>query len=933
MIYLFILFYCNLCNETLSDFNRSVYFCKMNMVEYFRFGMKYAFRFLFVCTLWLQISDANATHFRAGEILAKKVGNLQYEFTVIIYKNSESGAATLESVTLNFGDNTNEKLAPNPIKTKVAEFTDKYTFTFNKNYSSAGTYKVWIKEVNRNAGIINMTNSEMVNFYLETQITIDPYIGQNSSPELKVPPIDVANQNQTFTHNPGAWDADGDSLVYKLGVPKNLTGDTAEVVPGYKSLTDPIFSTATCFSTLGLDPKKGDLVWNTPCKPGLYNIAIIVEEYRNGKLIGFITRDMQITVLQFENKPPKLSIPKDTCFTAGGFLSGTITGTDVAFTQLNLTAFSGVFQLANSPANTILQSGSNPQATPAIMYFNWQTTCQHIRQEAYDVQFKVEDNPTERTKLATIKTWSIRVVAPKPTGLRATTMNKTITLKWNKYSCSNATKLYIMRKDCPSDSSAADSCTKGYQSTLAFEKLAEVKATDTTYIDTKGLKRGAVYCYRLYAIFPQPAKGESRSSNELCVTLSTDVPIIFRTSVDTLDGTSATNGKIHVAWATPKKIDSTRYPPPYSYQLWRKENKNVVTKITQFFGFTDTTFTDTGLNTVDNTYAYFIDFLYSPEKKIRETTDTSSSVFLQGFSKKKRAILKWKYNVPWDNTGKYHYVWRFNDTTFQLIDSVYATSDLVSYTDVGKYKNKPLENGKKYTYYVTTQGDYTCPDQVQRVNLPFLLRNSSNRVSVIPSDTNRPCPPKLRIFATDCSQQPVIPKISWRSDLSVYCDSSIASYSIYYSPENQNTFRLLATANAQDTLFVHQNNTAPSGCYYITAQNTTNLESAPSNTVCNELNDKCNYFYFELPNVFTPNGDGVNDVFIPKPIPQFVQSLDFKVYNRWGMKIFSTREIGINWDGGSVTDGLYYYSATIVFGSVKNGSQTQERHGWIQVVR
>ncbi|MCD6366437.1 MAG: gliding motility-associated C-terminal domain-containing protein [Bacteroidales bacterium] len=51
----------------------------------------------------------------------------------------------------------------------------------------------------------------------------------------------------------------------------------------------------------------------------------------------------------------------------------------------------------------------------------------------------------------------------------------------------------------------------------------------------------------------------------------------------------------------------------------------------------------------------------------------------------------------------------------------------------------------------------------------------------------------------------------------------------------------------------------------------------------------------KLPNAFSPNGDGQNDVFYPRGGP--FTSMDFSVYNSWGEKIFSTTDITGGWDG------------------------------------
>jgi gliding motility-associated-like protein len=53
---------------------------------------------------------------------------------------------------------------------------------------------------------------------------------------------------------------------------------------------------------------------------------------------------------------------------------------------------------------------------------------------------------------------------------------------------------------------------------------------------------------------------------------------------------------------------------------------------------------------------------------------------------------------------------------------------------------------------------------------------------------------------------------------------------------------------------------------------------------------------FYIPNAFTPNGDGLNDVFRPTYVG--IQKLDyFRIFNRFGEKVFETAEIGKGWDG------------------------------------
>lgn len=53
---------------------------------------------------------------------------------------------------------------------------------------------------------------------------------------------------------------------------------------------------------------------------------------------------------------------------------------------------------------------------------------------------------------------------------------------------------------------------------------------------------------------------------------------------------------------------------------------------------------------------------------------------------------------------------------------------------------------------------------------------------------------------------------------------------------------------------------------------------------------------FYVPSAFTPNGDGLNDIFRPTPVG--IQKLDyFRVYNRYGELVYETSEIGKGWNG------------------------------------
>jgi len=112
------------------------------------------------------------------------------------------------------------------------------------------------------------------------------------------------------------------------------------------------------------------------------------------------------------------------------------------------------------------------------------------------------------------------------------------------------------------------------------------------------------------------------------------------------------------------------------------------------------------------------------------------------------------------------------------------------------------------------------------------------------------------------------------------------------------------------------------GTFYLTVRDFNNCVGTDSITV-----QRRNCIFIGIPNAFTPNGDTKNDIFKPS-IFQEVRAFYFVVFNRYGQKIFETRDYGKGWDGTfkgkAQPAGSYVYRITYtnIFGweSVNNGS-------------
>ncbi|MDF2450498.1 MAG: hypothetical protein K0S26_2 [Bacteroidota bacterium] len=61
-----------------------------------------------------------------------------------------------------------------------------------------------------------------------------------------------------------------------------------------------------------------------------------------------------------------------------------------------------------------------------------------------------------------------------------------------------------------------------------------------------------------------------------------------------------------------------------------------------------------------------------------------------------------------------------------------------------------------------------------------------------------------------------------------------------------------------------------------------------------------------VPNVFTPNGDGANDLF--KIVTVGIKDLSCDIFNRWGAKVHSLSNVNDTWNGGGNSAGTYFYT-------------------------
>lgn len=939
-----------------------------------------------------------ATHLRAGEITVERMNcsSLTFKITITAYTNTGSEIEFGEGL-LDFGDRTSETTPtiPNSKRPDLGDNIGIVQHVTYHTYAGPGRYVISYLEPNRNGGILNIFNSVETRFYIETIINIDPFVGCNNSPRLLVPPIDKACTGSAWFHNPGAYDPDGDSISFQMTIPKK---ESTQAVGNYREPNNKEFYAGMNYDaanenqdgppTFDIDEVTGTLIWDAPGAPGEYNIAFMIKEWRkvSGKwvLIGFVVRDMQIIVDDCENERPELIVPQDICVEAGEVIKQDIFGFDPDSDAVKIEAFSQVFSIQSSSA-TFTQVAADSEGfqlssptTHARGVFEWKTDCSHIKEQSYQVVFKITDRPASKQRLIQFKTWNITVVGPAPKWEDAFTVPSTrsASLKWDPYKCQNATTMQVWRRVDEFPFTPPE-CVTGMPESLGYTQIAELPIAQSTYLDTnkgKGLAVGAQYCYRLVAVFPAPGGGESYISKDTCLApIKATAPIITNVSVDK---TANAEGIISVRWRTAYDLDQAQFPPPYDYELWRAEGISGNIKLTRAFSGRrpDTTFVDADpvLNTEGLMYNYRV-ILFSNGISV-DTSDAASTVRLEAKPQLKAIELSWAADVPWsNNTDQYpwHLVYRgpagATEDQLVLIDSVNVNQDGFKYVDEGKFQNAPLKETDIYCYRILTRGAYGNP----RIIEP--LSNFSQKLCAQPNDNTPPCQPTLEIvaqscdeIATGCGNNLFSNTLTWPRPTDVACRNDVTSYNIYIADRVGDEFRLYRE-NVRDTFFIDTNENLRSyaRCYKIQAVDRSGNKSDLSETFCF---DNCPFY--KLPNVFTPDGDGCNayfsafsdrvvidettgkgpcgqtkqDIDDQKPLcARFVLAVKLKVYNRWGKEVYNyesggERTIYIDWDGrdsqgAELAAGVYYYVAEVTYDVVDPSQATQFLKGWVHLVR
>lgn len=894
---------------------------------------------------------AKATHNRAGEITYKRIepftkvqGGITvqvytYSITVIKYTDDGPGIADRCVDTIYFGDGQ-RGIAPrqngfasgcqcgfiNGLAVTCGSIIINETgyrvkvnvYSIVHTYPGPGTYLIRTFDPNRNQGVHNIPNSVNIPFYIESMLIINAFTGANSSPLFAFPPVDRACLGICFEHNPGAYDPDGDSLSYQITTSRGVDGQT---VPLY------FYPETGSGGTFGIDAVTGLVRWCTPQLAAEYNIAFIVKEWRkntsgNYQLIGYVLRDMQVIVKNCDiNHPPSIDVP-NLCVEAGKSITASLTVRDPDNGNIiTVSAGGGAFSVPNSPASFNPSSGTT--YTPASsfnVYFTWNTNCEHIRSQPYESTFKVEDN--QPVKLVSFNTMSIKVIPPSVKNVTAVPAGTTMKISWTPSTCSPTsnplTGYKIYRKpDCKPF--VFDPCTGGVPSTSGFTLIGQKAPAESFIIDDNngdGLVVGQEYSYIVVATYKDGT--QSVGGTQVCAHLKRDVPVLLNVDVDSTSST----GIIWLRWGRPLmdpvNFDTSTIHGPYQFVLKQRTSSAAAFATLQTFTANsvlalDTQYTHKNVNTEVESQEYSIDF-YAGDLLIG-SSQKASSIFLKTIPSDRKVTLQWSSKTPWKN---YNYIVMRQDSTSPNFVQV-ATTTLTTYSDTNR-----VINGSTYCYYITGYGQYSD------TSIYRPLVNKSQRSCAKPVDMTPPATPTINMDA-DCPLARLT--VRWTDIGSIPGSDDVYKYILYYKPTVSGTYAQISSALKNEPLeFTQDDTTSFAGCYAVKSIDIHGNESPLSPDFCIE-----NCPIFELPNIFTPNGDGINDVY--KAIRwRRIKEINLNIVDRWGNLVYTTKDPDFKWDGISiiskvkVSEGTFFYICDVYEPRLK-GIVKRTLKGYVEVAR
>lgn len=277
----------------------------------------------FFVLILLPFSSSYATHMVGGEVNYRCLGNDQYEISVTVFRDCDTGVPWFDNpasigifndndsliydVRMSLRNNDTLELtlfdpcfvAPPNVCIHTTTYIDTVTLPF-----IAGGYQIVYQRCCRNQDIVNIVNPLNTGTTYSSYISEEALSGCNNSATFKEwPPVYIC-QGSPIVYDHSASDLDGDSIVYELCNPLTGASPTQSMPqPPYNPPYDSVVWLAPYSmdnmlggpDSLKIDPHTG-LLTGTPDILGVFVVGVCAKEYRNGVLISTTKRDFQYVI-------------------------------------------------------------------------------------------------------------------------------------------------------------------------------------------------------------------------------------------------------------------------------------------------------------------------------------------------------------------------------------------------------------------------------------------------------------------------------------------------------------------------------------------------------------------------------------------------------------------------------------------------------------
>ncbi len=367
---------------------------------------------LIALVCFMGLNTSKASHMAGADLTYEYIGNNQYLVTYTLYRDcagidaplTESlqvgsttcGAGVSQSLTLNQVPGTGQEISlncpgnPSTCAGGTAPGIQAYEYTTIVTLpAQCPDWNFSVSNCCRNAAITTLDFGSGDGQYLEAYL--NNTLTNNNSPSFANYPVAFQCIGQDNFYNHGVIDADGDSLVYFFIPPRTGANQSVTYAAGY-SIANPITSSPAA----SINQVNGDIFMH-PTNTEVGVVAVLIQEYRNGVLIGSVMRDIQIYTVACSNTLPSASGING----GGNFATSACTGGTLCFDIItNDTDPGQVLTLSwnnGIPGATFTSTGSpNP-----VGRFCWAPTPADARPQPYTFTVTVRDDACPSNGLQT----------------------------------------------------------------------------------------------------------------------------------------------------------------------------------------------------------------------------------------------------------------------------------------------------------------------------------------------------------------------------------------------------------------------------------------------------------------------------------------------------------------------------------------------------